>query len=140
MINKINVYTCAACGGKIVTEDIVEGVTPYMLACKATVGCGGLMRSSFYSVDQTLKAGWEWYKPKSLHKYPPDVKSHIRAGGLMLRKKELQVHIMPDPISGVEKRATWIAELRDREPCDHPGCLSHVTHPCEGCGRVAGHR
>ena len=24
------------------------------------------------------------------------------------------------------------------EPCDHPGCLSHVTHPCEGCGRVAG--
>ena len=24
------------------------------------------------------------------------------------------------------------------EPCNHPGCLSHVTHPCEGCGRVAG--
>ena len=24
------------------------------------------------------------------------------------------------------------------EPCDHPGCLNHVTHPCEGCGRVAG--
>ena len=24
------------------------------------------------------------------------------------------------------------------EPCDHAGCLSHVTHPCEGCGRVAG--
>lgn len=23
-------------------------------------------------------------------------------------------------------------------PCGHPGCLSHVTHPCEGCGRVAG--
>jgi len=24
------------------------------------------------------------------------------------------------------------------EPCGHPGCLSHVSHPCEGCGRVAG--
>jgi hypothetical protein len=24
------------------------------------------------------------------------------------------------------------------EPCDHPGCLSHVSHPCEGCGRVGG--
>jgi hypothetical protein len=24
------------------------------------------------------------------------------------------------------------------EPCRHPGCLSHVTHPCEGCGRIAG--
>ena len=24
------------------------------------------------------------------------------------------------------------------EPCGHPGCLRHVTHPCEGCGRIAG--
>jgi hypothetical protein len=23
-------------------------------------------------------------------------------------------------------------------PCDHPGCLSHRSHPCEGCGRVGG--
>lgn len=29
--------------------------------------------------------------------------------------------------------------LRDGEPCGHPGCLSHVSHPCEGCGRVGGH-
>lgn len=29
-------------------------------------------------------------------------------------------------------------ELKDGEPCGHPGCLSHVTHPCEGCGRIAG--
>lgn len=28
--------------------------------------------------------------------------------------------------------------LREGEPCKHPGCLSHVSHPCEGCGRVAG--
>ena len=27
---------------------------------------------------------------------------------------------------------------KDGEPCDHPGCLSHVSHPCEGCGRTAG--
>ena len=24
---------------------------------------------------------------------------------------------------------------RDSLPCSHPGCKSHVTHPCEGCGR-----
>ena len=24
------------------------------------------------------------------------------------------------------------------EPCSHAGCLSHITHPCEGCGRIAG--
>ncbi len=22
--------------------------------------------------------------------------------------------------------------------CDHPGCLSHISQPCEGCGRIAG--
>ena len=26
----------------------------------------------------------------------------------------------------------------DGVPCGHAGCLSHVTHPCEGCGRIAG--
>lgn len=31
-----------------------------------------------------------------------------------------------------------IGQLRDGEPCEHPGCLSHVSHPCEGCGRIAG--
>lgn len=31
-----------------------------------------------------------------------------------------------------------IEELKDGEPCGHPGCLRHVTHPCEGCGRIAG--
>ena len=24
------------------------------------------------------------------------------------------------------------------EPFEHPGCLNHVSHPCEGCGRIAG--
>lgn len=28
--------------------------------------------------------------------------------------------------------------LRPDQPCHHPGCLSHVSHPCEGCGRIAG--
>lgn len=27
-------------------------------------------------------------------------------------------------------------ELRDGEPCSHPGCAHHITHPCEGCGRI----
>jgi len=28
--------------------------------------------------------------------------------------------------------------LRPGEPCNHPGCLSHISHPCEGCGRTGG--
>lgn len=26
----------------------------------------------------------------------------------------------------------------DGEPCEHTGCLNHISHPCENCGRVAG--
>ena len=26
---------------------------------------------------------------------------------------------------------------RNGEPCDHPGCLSHQSHPCEECGRTS---
>jgi len=29
---------------------------------------------------------------------------------------------------------------RNREPCEHPGCLNHITHPCDGCGRIAGQK
>jgi hypothetical protein len=28
--------------------------------------------------------------------------------------------------------------LKNGQPCGHTGCLNHVTHPCEECGRVAG--
>lgn len=28
--------------------------------------------------------------------------------------------------------------LPDGVPCDHRGCLHHITHPCEGCGRIGG--
>lgn len=41
---------------------------------------------------------------------------------------------------GVDERTRRLANLRDGEPCGHRGCLSHVSHPCEGCGRVAGRR
>lgn len=32
------------------------------------------------------------------------------------------------------------ATIADGEPCEHVGCLNHVTHSCEGCGRIAGHK
>jgi hypothetical protein len=33
-----------------------------------------------------------------------------------------------------------LRNLPDGIACSHPGCLSHVTHPCEHCGRIAGRR
>jgi len=30
-------------------------------------------------------------------------------------------------------------KYKSGEPCkEHRGCLNHITHPCEGCGRIAG--
>lgn len=26
----------------------------------------------------------------------------------------------------------------DGVACGHPGCLNHLTHPCEKCGRISG--
>jgi hypothetical protein len=35
-------------------------------------------------------------------------------------------------------RVSRAAALPDGVACGHAGCLNHVTHPCEGCGRIAG--
>jgi len=33
-----------------------------------------------------------------------------------------------------------IKNLRDGDPCHHSGCLHHISHPCEVCGRIGGIR
>jgi len=35
-------------------------------------------------------------------------------------------------------RKTLITLLEQKPPCSHPGCYNHITHPCEGCGRMQG--
>ena len=37
---------------------------------------------------------------------------------------------LTDPISNEGK-----ALMRIKEPCGHPGCMSHVSHSCEECGK-----
>jgi hypothetical protein len=82
-----NSYTCQACGKSIVTIDIDDGVTPFMLACRATPGCAGIMRSGFYvSVDQAAEPDYEWFMPKSLKGYPREMVEHFKQGGLDIRK------------------------------------------------------
>jgi len=44
----------------------------------------------------------------------------------------------PKVIDLMQALKTSLRVLRPDEPCAHPGCLSHVSHPCEGCGRIAG--
>lgn len=41
-------------------------------------------------------------------------------------------------IERAKSKTLDINSLREGEPCSHPCCLSHVSHPCEHCGRIAG--
>lgn len=83
-----NIYTCDACFGHVVTVDLVEGVTPFTIGCKATSGCSGMMQSSMYRVfDQRMKPAFEWFRPTkeetmALHTWSRD---HVAKGGLILR-------------------------------------------------------
>ena len=83
--NKKNRYHCTTCGGIVITEDVDKGVTPFMLACRATIGCKGVMESSFYTCDQSLPATYEFYRPESLDGLPPQTVDHCMKGGLLLR-------------------------------------------------------
>lgn len=31
------------------------------------------------------------------------------------------------------------SKYKDGEPCEHKGCLNHISHSCEGCGRRGGY-
>ena len=30
-----------------------------------------------------------------------------------------------------------VVEYGPGQPCSHPGCVCHLSHPCELCGRIA---
>jgi len=87
---KKNIYTCKICGGKIVTIDKDDGITPFMIDCQVNEKCEGYMHSSFYAIDQSLEPKFEWCRPDSLDIYPEEfreaMKEHIDKGGLDIRR------------------------------------------------------
>lgn len=90
---KKNVYVCQSCKKSIVTIDIDEGVTPFMIDCEATKDCKGTMYSSFYGDDcQSLVPEFEWYKPTCFDQYPEEYREammeHVNDGGLDIRRIE----------------------------------------------------
>ena len=105
-----NLYQCQDCHGEIVTLDLVDGTTPFMLACHVTPGCAGMMNSSFYRCEQTLPHHYEWFKPDSLEGYDEDMLEHIRKGGLVIRRRQINLDNLPYALL---KDAIAIA--RDRE-------------------------
>jgi len=83
---EVNVYDCDTCDGFIVTRNVDDGTTPFMLACRATPTCPGRMVSRGYRVPQDLVSSHEWFRPSKLRGYSRDMKAHIRMGGLALRR------------------------------------------------------
>ncbi len=84
---KKNIYVCQKCRGHVVTVDIDNGVTPFIIGCWATDGCKGEMHSSFYRVfDQSMRADFEWYRPDETAEMTAHTLNHVRQGGLVLRE------------------------------------------------------
>lgn len=111
---RTNLYTCQVCHGSIVTVDLVDGTTPFMIGCRVhphdaklceneehlsldelrvlydTLKCKGMMHSSFYRVPKgSPDPTWEWYKPDA-EEYATLSKAtredHVDRGGLLLRR------------------------------------------------------
>lgn len=92
-VGRKNVYVGEACGLHTVTVDRDDGVTPFMITCRADL-CRGKARSSFYRVDQRLRASHEWYRPDEAtvtreERKHPGTREYVAQGGLLLRESAL---------------------------------------------------
>lgn len=94
-----NHYVCEKCRQTTITFHEDDGVTPFMLKCRATPNCQGVAYSSFYrnSQDPAQVPHVIWYRPatpetldKAIRQYPKrfraDVLQHFNLGGCLDRK------------------------------------------------------
>lgn len=87
-----NIYLCQDCGRGHVSQDIDNGVTPFMTAC---LTCNGTAVSMLYRAPQELlaeiPAAQEWYRPKAteLGALSPHTLAHVEKGGLISRTRSL---------------------------------------------------
>lgn len=84
-----NIYVCETCHRHVVTRDMEDGVTPFMINCQCTHGCRGKMYSSFYRVfdpKDMMAHEFEWYRPNVLQVLSPAEAQHVSQGGLLMRR------------------------------------------------------
>lgn len=69
----------------------------------------------------------------------PKGEKRVRLHAMVLERVDKQIR------KAVSKRMNTIGKviddrfpIKDGEPCSHPGCLHHIKHPCDGCGRIGG--
>lgn len=61
--DRLNAYQCAVCEQIIVTRDEDEGTTPFMMTCRASQDCHGMMQSHFYPGMPPFAPHYIWRKP-----------------------------------------------------------------------------
>lgn len=88
---KKNIYMCERCGHGFVTQDVDDGVTPFLTRC-LNPECTGLAASFCYQAPQQMllkiRPALEWYRPtgEALATLDPGVLDHVERGGLITRK------------------------------------------------------
>jgi hypothetical protein len=130
---KKNAYICESCAKATTTINLVNGVTPFLIACPH---CGEPARSCFYKVSQDLVPTHEWFRPsdgqlKSIARASAEfaglngrdllreMRRHRRAGGLELRKIEPGSTLLAKPIYDVPYRPFpgWALTSFERRGC-----------------------
>lgn len=81
---KRNSYTCEECGVMVITQDMDEGVTPFMIKCRGTDGCEGHSLSGMYGKLPEVRPHFIWRKPtpEEYLKMGRGMKEHVDKGGL----------------------------------------------------------
>jgi len=80
-----NAYTCTTCRDQIITVNLEDGTTPFMICCRK---CDGAMHSAFGQVPLGNQPTHGWHKPKGDEYDHLDrlEKDHVDKGGLLLRE------------------------------------------------------
>jgi len=94
-----NHYVCPECRGITITKHEDDGVTPFMLRCRATKDCAGMALSDFYRGPQhsDQQPHVIWFRPadvfaaiEAINAYPSEHREallrHWQMGGCLLRE------------------------------------------------------
>lgn len=93
---RINGWICDHCGLPTYAVHVDHGVTPMLLACRASGrlnDCPGMAVSMGYPApkppaDVVHNTLWEWYRPAEIElaKMSTGMQDHVRNGGLAIRE------------------------------------------------------
>ena len=103
---KWNHYICGRCKGVTIAKHEDEGVTPFMVNCRATSGCFGLAESRCYHNSQAddQRPDIVWYRPATVDAAKLEIKrtvparyrratlEHYELGGCLMRELPRVVH------------------------------------------------